>query len=229
MFSSSNFEQIGSFKIVKCYVVEDLTVFVLDINANRQNANLSLIPLEQQIQIGRYHFEIDRSRRLIARSFLYTYLSTKYGSFDFLLGLNEFGRPYLLDNRRVSFNFSYSDRYIAIAVAKDRTVGIDIEVPNLQSDIGEVSQYIMEATELGVLGTLTNNRDKFNYCIKTFCSKEAIVKALGVGLYHDPATIVAKYDQPFNLSAKRFILRCLEESNQDYYLSLCYEAEHQLS
>ncbi len=27
MISSANFEQIGSFEIVKCYVVEDLTVF----------------------------------------------------------------------------------------------------------------------------------------------------------------------------------------------------------
>jgi len=114
----------------------------LDINTNRQNINPSIIPLEQQIQIGMYHFEIDRSRRLVARSFLYTYLSTKYKSFDFLLGLNEFGRPYLLDNKRISFSFSYLDQYIAVAVAKDRLVGVDIEVPNLQSTIEDEHQLL---------------------------------------------------------------------------------------
>lgn len=142
-----------------------------------------------QRQLSTLHSESRRNLFLYSRNKLYGVLSRTTGlpASALSIGLGPQGKP-LLENAPgfLDFSISHSRAFLAIAVSKDRRVGIDIEdtakrgpAPTLESVCSE--------SELKQLALLP----KVNF-LEIWTQKEAFLKLNGVGLEVDPKAVESK-------------------------------------
>src|SRR5262249_39552344 len=92
-----------------------------------------LLSAAEQAEESRFYFSRDRHRYLVSRALLRTALS-RYASVapkDWTFATNEYGRPEIANLQTtdgiLSFSLSHTQGLIALGVAKDRTLGIDVE------------------------------------------------------------------------------------------------------
>jgi 4'-phosphopantetheinyl transferase len=64
---------------------ESIDIFLLNVDDNINCITHDIIPSEQIRDIDKYRLPNDRNKRLLARSFLYTYLSDRYAINNFEL------------------------------------------------------------------------------------------------------------------------------------------------
>lgn len=224
MYTSINVKTIGTFKVIEHFnISRNTSVFLLGIEENIPSINLSIIPIEQQAEIFNYRLKIDVFKRLISRSFMYCLLAERFGIRDFTLGFERFKKPYLINYPELKFNISYSDYYIAIGISSNRSIGIDIEQLNRNVDIFQIAKSVMMDVELRKFYDLTFDSEQYEYFFKVFCSKEAFIKALGMGFYFDPTSIEAEYNQPIIFENRFFELLHLGGATDGYSLVLCCE------
>jgi 4'-phosphopantetheinyl transferase len=98
------------------------------------------------------------------------------------LSFSTFKKPYLnCDNSPVNFNISHSGGICVLVVALDQKVGVDIE----QSRPIDLRDYfsVLTARERLWIGD-----DPVRFFI-VWTKKEALLKAIGKGFYHDPSSI----------------------------------------
>ncbi|UWX56077.1 hypothetical protein NYZ99_07150 [Maribacter litopenaei] len=86
---------------------------------------------EERLRAGRYHFDADRNRFIISRSFLKILLAKEIGlnATEVKIEKNSFDKPYLPSHPSLYFNISHSGDFILIIIG-DKKVGIDIEKIN---------------------------------------------------------------------------------------------------
>ena len=144
----------------------------------------TLSPDERE-RVGKFRFEKDRLRHLCARAILrnilsrYMQVTPHQVSFD----TNAFGKPFLSTEgwKNLQFNLSHSDNLAVIAVALNRTIGVDVELVRLISDAESIAQHHFTLQEREfIAGALEADRQRAFYMCWT--RKEAYVKAVGKGL-----------------------------------------------
>jgi len=104
-------------------------------------------------------------------------------------GRAEFGKPLLaniLNGSTIEFNLTHCESLVACAIARV-AVGIDVEpVTRVLED--EVSRFVLSTTEQTALESLPPlHRQRRLLQLWTF--KEAALKALGKGLFHEPSNV----------------------------------------
>jgi 4'-phosphopantetheinyl transferase len=121
-------------------------------------------------------------RRILA---LELNIDPRYLEFD----TTRFGKPVLVGpSRSLEFNLSHSGNHGLFMVAKDRAVGVDIEVRRPVSDLLRVAVQIATPREAKLLEQLpiSKLRPCF-FCLWT--RKEAVLKASGRGFFSDPREV----------------------------------------
>lgn len=136
-----------------------------------------------------------------AKKFVNTYLRERYiishGVLRYLLAFytknnfqtieyakNQFGKPFLKNNSsKIHFNMSHSKDYAAYILALDCQVGIDIEWKGRNIDVQELSCLVLTENETAIFNEL-NSEEKLNTFYDIWTKKEAILKALGQGLFY---------------------------------------------
>jgi 4'-phosphopantetheinyl transferase len=146
-----------------------------------------LLTREEREQQQRFHFADDRKRALITRALVRTVLS-RYEAIapaDWLFAENHYGRPEIANfgNRGcdLTFNVSHTRGVIALAVARGRALGIDIENVAARPVSIEVAERFFAASETADLLRVPSacQQDRF---FEYWTFKESYIKARGMGL-----------------------------------------------
>lgn len=105
------------------------------------------------------------------------------------------GKPFLAKPAQaLQFNLSHSGRYSLIAVAEDRSVGVDIEMSRPMSDLLGVAMGIATAREIDLLRQLPAGEMHSSF-FDLWTRKEALLKAIGRGFLVDPRQVTVGIGQ----------------------------------
>jgi len=137
---------------------------------------------------------------------------------------NAYGKPYISNDkfRNVYFNISHSKQYLLIGITRDGEIGVDIENnrPRLAVPIG-----ILSEKELHMYNRYDDSQ-KYHAFYKAWVQKEALCKALGVGITIEFNSISVNISpfvnyEEYYLSMPDFKsdVKMMVESQTDYVLS----------
>lgn len=132
--------------------------------------------------ILKYKNPKDRNKRALSRGILKelsaSYLKTAPKVLNY--GAGKFGKPFIADTGNyLQFNISHCTDYILLAFSFDaHAIGIDIEENNLQFDYLDIADLYFSNLEKQSL----NCQFPSNQFFKIWTRKEAMTKALGIGL-----------------------------------------------
>jgi 4'-phosphopantetheinyl transferase len=150
-----------------------------------EKLELTLSP-DEKARAGRFHFAKDRHRYIVGRGLLREllgrYLQEAPASLEFSYG--EYGKPSLAGANAPSglcFNLSHSAGLVMYVFAKDRNLGIDVELIKPESAGEEIARRYFSTREVSDLLSLPPDAraEAFFHC---WTRKEAYLKARGAGL-----------------------------------------------
>lgn len=145
-----------------------------------------LLAADERAAEARLLFAPDRRRYRITRALVRTVLS-RYVSIDplgWLFAANAHGKPRVANPepaaRRLSFNVSHSAALVALAVAQERAVGIDVEDLRRRAPLAVARRWFSEAEAQALARCGQAERERHFWALWTL--KESYVKARGTGL-----------------------------------------------
>lgn len=166
-----------------------------------------LLSVDEQARAKRFYFEKDRTRyasgRGILRSILGHYLNVEPQHIQLCYG--EYGKPSLekrYAETALNFNISHSNDLALYAIARGKSVGIDLEHIREIADMDQVVKKFFAEKEQATFYNLHPNERREAF-FKVWTRKEAYLKAIGVGLsepLHYVEVSVSPQDQPGLLS-----------------------------
>ena len=119
---------------------------------------------------------------------------------------NSFGKPFLSDMDKgcqIQFNMSHSGEVVAVAVTRDRHIGVDVEMMRPMKDFAGISNLNFTPEERAWIGgaPIELQPNAFFTC---WARKEAVIKAVGKGLSMPLNTFDASI--PSGQSGRRLVL-----------------------
>ncbi len=148
----------------------------------------TLAPDEHE-RAARFHFDRDRRRFTVARGMLRQLLGrcSECPPDAIRFGYGPFGKPYLENEagtNKLEFSLSHSKDWALAAVARGRSIGVDVEEVRAMPDYEELAHSNFSQAEVTALLGLRQDQqlDGFFAC---WTRKEAYAKALGLGLSLD--------------------------------------------
>jgi 4'-phosphopantetheinyl transferase len=147
------------------------------------SATLSADELERA---GRFHFERDQKRFILARGMLRQILGHYVGENPQTLRFeySRFGKPSLAHDAgygKLCFNLSHSADYALYAITPGRAVGIDIEQVRSDVAIEQVARRFFSPGEVSSIEKLDKG-ERHEVFFRYWTRKEAFAKAVGEGL-----------------------------------------------
>jgi 4'-phosphopantetheinyl transferase len=159
-----------------------IDLYFVDVNVSRDvvDALAELLTGDEKSRAGRYRFEDDRRRSIVARAAARRILSqiicANPGQLVIVEG--EHGKPEL-SGHEIEFNTSHSGDLVALAFARDTPVGIDVERRRTLHDPLALARRYFSAAELAFVSAAGDAGAAF---LTVWTAKEAIVKASGKGI-----------------------------------------------
>ncbi|HTE42574.1 MAG TPA: 4'-phosphopantetheinyl transferase superfamily protein [Steroidobacteraceae bacterium] len=142
---------------------------------------------DERRQAARFHFDRDRTRYLVTRALVRTTLS-RYASIapeKWTFATNAYGRPEISNGEapvmRLSFNVSHSRGLIALAISRNRIVGVDIENIRGKDTSTAIAERYFAQDEVTALRALPAGRQAHRF-FELWTLKESYIKARGMGL-----------------------------------------------
>lgn len=177
----------------------------LDVSPETCAGLYATLAADERNRSGRFRFERDRRRFVVARGALRDVLGRYVGTRpdQIRFAYNPFGKPELspeigrrvaaccAPTSRVRFNVSHSADLAIIAVAADTDVGVDLERVR-EADYTEIVRYFFSAAEVDELNTVPSHvqAQAFFSC---WTKREAYVKARGEGLVDGPVEFCGRW------------------------------------
>ena len=140
---------------------------------------------EELDRAGRFRFERDRRRFIVARAavrlLLAGYLDIEPASLRFVSGPR--GKPELAPgvSSWLRFNASRSEDLAVFAIGRDRELGVDVESVRTDMDFEPLVDRVLSLAERGALDQLAPEA-RWRAFYRCWTRKEAYLKALGMGL-----------------------------------------------
>ncbi|MDO7208363.1 4'-phosphopantetheinyl transferase superfamily protein [Acinetobacter nosocomialis] len=105
---------------------------------------------------------------------------------DLIFAKHEYGKPYLL-NHKLHFNHSHSQQYYVLALSERvKDIGIDVEELDRKVRLDSLAQHAFHPDEYATWQNLEQDRE---YWFKVWTTKEAVLKASGLGIRLDLNTL----------------------------------------
>jgi 4'-phosphopantetheinyl transferase len=167
----------------------------------------STLAEDEKARAARFIFERDRHRyisaRGILRDLLGKYMQCAPQKIDFEYGPH--GKPAVASpNSRsgISFNLSHSHELAVVAIARNREVGIDVELIRPEFAGEDIAKRYFSVTEVADLNALPAQRKAEGFFL-CWTRKEAYIKARGDGLHMplDSFSVSLSPDNPAELSS----------------------------
>lgn len=140
---------------------------------------------DERERVGRFRRIADAKRSIIGRGYLRVLLGWAIGlrAEELQFEYDEFGKPSLAASygSELQFSVSHSGNLVLIALARGRSVGVDVEMVRTDIDVADLAKRFFSTAESEKLAALTEPvlYDAFFAC---WTRKEAFVKAKGRGI-----------------------------------------------
>lgn len=125
-----------------------------------------------------------RRRFLAGRQFLRRLLGLRLGKDRVRIETGPGGKPHLADPHEAAacrFNLAHGSGWLAVALAVDREVGVDLEPLAIPGDWRAIARAVCSEGETQALAALPA-RERKRAFLRAWTRKEAVLKAAGVGL-----------------------------------------------
>lgn len=162
---------------------------IVDVWATRMDGvvpdgSLALLDRQELDRAARFRSPGDRDRFVARRAFYRQVLGTRLGipAEAVAYRTTGCGRPVLDRAWGVDFSTSHDDGLAVIAVTSGRRVGVDVERLRPLDDALDVARGSMTARELASLDAMPDSARSRGF-LELWTRKEAVAKALGVGLW----------------------------------------------
>lgn len=149
----------------------------------------AILDTSERDRAARFVFPRDRSRYLRAhhavRVLLGAYLVVSPAMVRIVP--DHHGKP-MLNDHALGFNLSHSGDCALLAVSRVAEIGVDVEMLRLPREARQIAESVFSAAELETLSSVSDDalETAFFTC---WTRKEAYLKALGIGLTINPATV----------------------------------------
>ena len=173
--------------------LDDSTVFHVDLtpHAAREASAFSWLDAAERQRWRRFHYPGPRRRFALCRAALRSILCDRLECPNRALSFGEsrYGKPFaMIDDAPVpaSFNVSHSGRHGLIGFARRGRLGVDVEEIVHRDDdyVASVGAWAFTPSERDALAS-TRGRQKMELFFKLWTIKEALMKAVGMGLSFD--------------------------------------------
>jgi 4'-phosphopantetheinyl transferase len=161
-------------------------VWLVTLDGEQQDAPLSL---EERERAARFVRDEDRRRWTAARSALRALLAAYVDADPRELRFAEgpHGKPALAaseDGRasELRFNLSHSGDLALIAVARDREVGVDVELPRRAVDHVAIARRVLPTAEADRIEAIDDPRQRERAFLRAWVRWEAVLKCRGTGI-----------------------------------------------
>jgi len=150
---------------------------------NRLDSLYQLLDTEEQQRASRFKVVAPREQFLISHAFLRLTLGRylRMGPCDVRFRVAEYGKPELTDGSDFRFNLSHTDGAAALAIVRNRAVGVDIERVRSDIEVIELAERFFSAPEVGWLRSQPASEHTASF-FACWTAKEAYIKACGTGL-----------------------------------------------
>jgi 4'-phosphopantetheinyl transferase len=166
----------------------DIVVYRLDLAPEDISALEAFLSDAERQRADRFVFDCDRRRFIVARARLRELLAKRLGvepeSIELEYGTH--GKPALARRRPgpdLRFNVSHSEDVAVYAFSWGRETGIDVEAVRVIRDADDLAARFFSRCENEAYRAL-DARDKPLGFFNCWTRKEALIKAIGDGLYH---------------------------------------------
>ena len=210
--------ELKSIKQLPTLSKDALHIWRTRISKNIKNIdyNWSLLTQNEQIHSKKFSFIKEQNRYIITRAILREIISGYIDTApqNIFFKYTEYGKPYLANNheQKLKFNLAHSGDCIVFIFSKYIDIGIDIEFINKELTIKDTIKYCCSEKEQHTLYVLPDYQ-KFHYFYKLWVIKEALVKAIGLGLSCDLRKI------NINLNNKSHYPMNIKHNNIDYTIN----------
>jgi 4'-phosphopantetheinyl transferase len=158
----------------------------LDLTILEIESLLGILSADELERVGRFHFERDQKRFIVARGILRKILSRylKMNPRNLCFEYTSRGKPVLATNSgydTLRFNLSHSSAFALYAVTRGRNIGIDIERVRDDIDVEQIAQRYFSQGEISSLERTHKNK-RSGVFFQYWTRKEAFIKATGEGI-----------------------------------------------
>jgi len=172
---------------------EEIHIWCIDLDAHRSDSFLCPSELNRAERLysplGCNRWSEGRSS---LRQILGAYLNKSPKSIRFQYGLA--GKPCLSeDHGELAFNIAHCEGWAFLALQKTGRIGIDVEVVRPLSELASLAQFCFSSADLAIWKQLPADRKLAGF-YQSWTTKEALVKAFGVGLTIDLTAIDVTVD-----------------------------------
>lgn len=140
---------------------------------------------QEKERADRFHFRRDYNSYVVAHSLKRHLLSAIIGAEPSKLSFNtnSYGKPELITSQdmNIQFNLSHTNGLIAIAVAHQTKIGVDVELVSSKVDTYSLARSFFAEQEIALLKALPDGQKRKGF-FHLWTLKEAFVKADGRGL-----------------------------------------------
>jgi 4'-phosphopantetheinyl transferase len=161
---------------------------ILTLRVSKENvaAWSRLLTAEEIARADRFRQTEDRLRCILGRGLLRQALGRALDLAPEVVsfGVNAHGKPTLADPSEIAFNLAHSGDYVMAAVGRARAVGVDVERHRPDLDALAVGRQVFTAGELAVIAAAPPEQ-RHDLFFRQWTFKEAVVKAVGIGLSLD--------------------------------------------
>lgn len=165
-----------------CDAVDVWDLFLPDLRGEVDPC-LTLLTEEEKERAAKFIKPPDANRFILSRGLqrriLADYLETDPNTLEF--NRNENGKPFLKGSD-LQFNVSHSHDRLLIAVTTGRLIGVDIEFRRTGVQMDSIAERWFSPAELTFFQGSENPQRVF---FELWSKKEAYVKALGLGIFHE--------------------------------------------
>ena len=164
-------------------------------HSDNEEAASTLLSQGDYRRADRFLYPGPRRRYILLRAALRSLLCERLACSNDALSFKreKQGKPYAVVHgtpASIQFNVSDSRMHGLIAVAPAGSVGIDVEERSVNRDLDGLAEMVFDAEEQTSLITVMGEQ-KVERFYRLWTAKEALVKALGTGLYLDVSTFQA--------------------------------------
>lgn len=178
-------------------VFDQVRVFNVDASAStdREKIALQLLDLDETKRWGNFVRPEPRLRFALCRAALRAIVCDLIRCENTELNFpeTEMGKPYATLNGQkidVSFNVSHSGDHALIAIGETPALGVDVEFRRQHPNLELLVSTVLSPAEKEQIASISHQREKNNLFFDFWTIKEAVLKAVGVGMSGpDPSEI----------------------------------------
>lgn len=169
--------------------IDDVVVYKVDVSEDdsREALAIRMLDEEESERSQRFIFPGPKRRFALCRAALRSILCLRIGCWnnDLKFGTTDHDKPYAFvgnDPIEFGFNVSHSGDYGLIAIGETPALGVDVEFRRHHPNLDLLVSTVLSPDEKAQIASVNDLGEKNNLFFDFWTVKEAVLKAVGVGM-----------------------------------------------